>query len=53
VTAEFVINNKTHSATKVSLFMVSYSRELRMKTDIKRKEKVEKTTEFVERMKKV
>jgi len=33
--------------------MANYGRELRMETDIRRKEKVEKTIEFVERMKKV
>ena len=31
----------------------NYSRKLRMGVDIRRKEKVEKTTKFVERMKKV
>ena len=51
--AEFIVNNKVHLATKVSLFMVNYSRELRMGGDIRKKEKVEKATEFVERMKKV
>ena len=51
--AEFIVNNKVHLATKVSLFMVNYSRELRMGGDIRKKEKVEKVTEFVERMKKV
>ena len=51
--AEFAINNKIHSATKTSLFMTNYGRELRMGADIRKKEKVEKVTEFVERMKKV
>jgi len=32
---------------------VNYGRELRIEADIKRKEKIEKITEFVERMKKV
>ena len=50
---EFTINNKTHSATKMSLFMVNYGRELRMGVDIRRKEKVKKTTEFAEIMKKI
>ena len=50
---EFTINNKTHSATKMSLFMVNYGRELRMGVDIKRKEKVKKITEFAEIMKKI
>ena len=47
------MNNKVHLATKVSHFMENYRRELRIGTDIKRKEKVEKATEFVERMRKV
>jgi len=50
--AEFVVNNKVHTATKVSPFMANYGRELRMGGDIRRKGKVEKATEFVERMKK-
>jgi len=33
--------------------MVNYGRELRMRGDIRRKGKIEKATEFVERMKKV
>jgi len=37
----------------MSLFMANYSRELRMGGDIRKKEKVEKATEFIERMKKV
>ena len=40
-------------ATKVLPFMANYGRELRMGGDMKRKGKVESTTEFVERMKKV
>jgi len=51
--AEFAINNKVHSMTKVSLFMANYGRELRIEEDIRRKGKIEKATEFVERMKKV
>jgi len=51
--AEFIVNNKTYSATKISLFMANYSKELRIETDIRRKEKVEKTTEFAERMKRI
>ena len=51
--AEFVVNNKVHLATKVSPFMVKYSRELRMGADIRRKSKVEKVMKFIERMKKV
>ena len=39
--------------TKVSLFIVNYGRELIMGADIRKKEKVEKATEFAERMKKV
>jgi len=51
--AEFAVNNKIHSATKMSLFMANYSRELRIEVDIRKKEKVEKAMEFVENMKKV
>ena len=51
--AEFVVNNKVYTATKVSPFMANYKRELRMEGDIRKKGKVEKVTEFVERMKKV
>ena len=53
VVAEFAINNKVHMATKVSPFMANYRKELRMEGDIRRKGKVESTTEFVERIKKV
>ena len=51
--AKFTINNKMHSATKVSLFIADYSKELRIGADINMKEKVEKAIEFVERMKKI
>ena len=51
--AEFAVNNKIHTATKVSLFMANYERELRIRGDIRKKGKVESATEFVERMKKV
>jgi len=37
----------------MSLFIVNYNRELRIRVDIRRKEKVEKITKFVERMKKI
>jgi len=50
---EFAVNNKIHLATKVSLFMVNYRRELKIGADIRRKGKVEKVMEFTERMKKV
>jgi len=51
--AEFAVNNKAHTATKVLPFMANYGRELRMEGDIRKKGKVESTTEFVEKMKKV
>ena len=47
------MNNKVHSATKVLHFMANYGRELRIEADIRRKGKVEKVMEFVERMKRV
>ena len=51
--AEFAVNNKIHIATKVLPFMANYRRELRMDRDIRKKEKIEKETEFVKRMKQV
>jgi len=51
--AEFAVNNKTHSATKILLFIANYSRKLKMEVDIRRKGKVEKVTKFVEGIKKV
>jgi len=53
VVAEFAVNNKVHTVTKVSPFMANYRKELRMGGDIRRKGNVESATEFVERMKKV
>ena len=51
--AEFVVNNKIYMTTKVLPFMANYGKELRMGGDIRKKGKVEKVTEFVERMKKI
>jgi len=51
-TAEFVFNNKVHTATKMSLFQVNYGREPRMSFDIRKKGKNEKAEEFVREMKK-
>jgi len=51
--AEFAVNNKVHTATKVSPFMANYRKEVRMGGDIRKKGKVESATEFIERMKKV
>ena len=50
---EFAVNNKTHSVTKVSPFIVNYSRKLRIEVDIRRKRKIEKAMEFAKRMKKI
>ena len=52
-TAEFTVNNKIYLVTKVSSFIANYSKELRMRADIRRKEKVERVMEFAERMKKI
>jgi len=51
--AEFVVNNKVYTAMKVSPFIANYKRDLKMGGDIRKKGKVEKMTEFLERMKKV
>jgi len=48
--AEFAVNNKVHIVTKILPFI---KRELKMGGDIRKREKVEKAIEFVERMKKV
>jgi len=53
VIAEFIVNNKIHSATKVSPFIANYRRELRIGADIRKKGKIKKTTEFTEKIKKV
>ena len=53
MSVEFAINNKTHSTTKVSSFIVNYERKLRMGIDIRRKGKIEKAIKFAERIKKV
>jgi len=50
---EFAINNKVHSTMKISPFMANYGRELKMGEDIRKKGKVEKAMEFMERLKKV
>ena len=47
------MNNKVHTVTKVLPFIANYSRELQMGADVRRKDKVEKMTEFAERMRKV
>ena len=47
------MKNKIHLTTKVSPFIANYGREVRMGGDIWKKGKVEKATEFVERMKRV
>jgi len=53
VIAEFAVNNKVYLAIKILLFIANYGRELRIRADIRKKEKIEKVTKFVERMRKV
>ena len=53
VLVEFAVNNKAYSTTKIFLFMANYGREMRIEVDLRKKEKVEKVTEFAERMRKV
>ena len=50
---EFVVNNKIHVATKVLSFIEKYKRKLKVKTDIRKKEKIEEVIEFTERIRKV
>jgi len=49
--AEFMVKNKVHIATRVLSFMANYGRELRMGGDIRKREKVENAAESVERIK--
>jgi len=51
--AEFVVNSKVHSATKLFPFMENYRRELRIGADIRRKGKIEKITEFAAKIKQI
>ena len=51
--AEFAVNNKVHTATKVLPFIANYRRELRMEGNIRKRGKVEKVMEFVKRMKRM
>jgi len=51
--AEFTANNKVHTATKVLPFMANYGKEMRMGGNIRKRGKVEKAVEFVERMKRI
>ena len=51
MSAEFVVNNKVYTATKILPFIANYGRELRIGGDIRRKGKVERVMKFVERMK--
>ena len=50
---EFMINNKIYLTTKVSPFIANYGRELRIEIDLRRKGKIEKTMEFVKRMRRI
>ena len=53
VTAEFAVNNKVHITTKILSFIANYRRKLWIGADIRRKGKVKKATEFIERMRRV
>ena len=53
VSAEFAVNNKAHLTIKVSLFIANDSRKIRIGDYLRRKEKVEKAREVIERIKKV
>ena len=47
------MNKKVYLTTKVSPFIANYGRELKIGADIRRKRKMEKVTEFSEKMKKI
>ena len=48
-----IFSQQQNLVTKVSLFMANYGRKLKMGADIRKKEKIKKVTEFLERIKKV
>ena len=50
---EFSVNNKVYLATMMFLFIANYGKELRIETNIRRKEKVKKTIKFTKKRKKV
>ena len=52
-TAEFIYNNKIHSATKVLLFKANYGQDPRMGFEGRRKRKYKAVGKFVERMWKI
>ena len=47
------MNNKVYTTMKILPFMANYRREMRMGGNIRKRGKIEKVMEFVERMKKV
>ena len=51
--AEFVYNNKIHTATKMLPFKVNYGQDPRMRFEGRRKEKYEAVGKFIKRMKKI
>jgi len=51
--AEFVYNNKIHTATKVLPFKVNYSQDPRMEFKGRRKGKYKAVGKFVEKMRKI
>jgi len=52
-TAEFVYNNKIHTATKISLFKANYGQDPRIGFEGRRKWKYEVVGKFVEKIKKI
>ena len=52
-TAEFVYNNKIHTATKTSPFKANYGQDLRMGFEGRRKGKYEAAGKFIEKIRKI
>ena len=52
-TAEFMYNNKIHTATKILSFKAHYGQDPRMGFERRRKGKYKVAGKFVERMKKI
>ena len=51
--AEFMYNNKIHTATKVSLFKVNYGQDPRIGFEGRRKGKYKAVGKFIEKMRKI
>jgi len=52
-TAEFAYNNKVHSSTKTLFFKTNYGQDPRIRFEMRKKEKYEKTEKFVMKIREI